>query len=128
MRERDGNKLYFREMLGGLAIYAALLVAALKFGPTLESSALRPVILASPMIGFFLILWAIIRHFRRMDEFLRRLLLENVAIAAAVTAGWTFTYGFLENADYPRLSMFIVMPVMGFTWGALACLRKVYKR
>ena len=45
-----------------------------------------------------------------------------MAIAAAVTAGWTFTYGFLENAGYPRLSMFIVWPVMGAVWGLLACI------
>ena len=54
------------------------------------------------------------------DFFIRKTTLEHIAIAAAITAGWTFTYGFLENAGYPRLSMFTVWPVMGAAWGLLA--------
>ena len=57
---------------------------------------------------------------RRSDEFIRKTTLEHIAIAAAITAGWTFTYGFLENAGFPRLSMFTVWPVMGAAWALLA--------
>ena len=39
-----------------------------------------------------------------------------------------FTYGVLENAGYPRLSMFWVWGIMGFTWGAHACLRCLWSR
>jgi hypothetical protein len=77
---------------------------------------LRTVVLASPMAGFGLMLVAIARHLRRIDEYLRQRLLETFALAAAITAGVTFTYGFLETAGFPRLSMFIVWPVMGAAW------------
>ena len=43
-----------------------------------------------------------------MDEYQRATYLETFAIGAAVTAGVTFTFGFLENAGFPRLSMFTV--------------------
>ena len=49
------------------------------------------------MIGFGLMGWALVRQYRRVDEFIRRLLLENTALAAGVTAVLTFSYGFLET-------------------------------
>src|ERR1700741_4788064 len=98
MREKQARKLYMIEMLGGLGLYTLILVVALRVGPGMPEGALRTLVLASPMIGFFAALWAVVRQFGRMDEYLRRTMLENLAVAAAVTAGWTFTYGFLENA------------------------------
>ncbi len=53
---------------------------------------------------------------------------ENVAIAAVITAGWTFTYGFLEGVGYPRLSMFSVWEVMGTIMGLLAMGRAIAGR
>ncbi len=63
-----------------------------------------------------------------MDEFVRLRSLESIAVAAAVTAGLTFTYGFLESAGFPRLSMFWVWGIMGFTWGIHTCLRGFLSR
>jgi hypothetical protein len=71
---------------------------------------------------------AIVRQIRRSDEFMRKMLVEHVAITAAVTAGWTFTYGFLENAGYPKLSMFTVWPAMGAVWAILTIVEKVRHR
>lgn len=128
MRERVVATVARRELFGAMAIYAVILIPALRFGPTIDSVYWRALALASPMIGFWLVLWAVVRNFHRIDEFIRRLSLENVAIAAAVTAGWTFTYGFLENAGFPRLSMFLVMPIMGMVWGMLGCVRLATNR
>jgi hypothetical protein len=55
-------------------------------------------------------------------------MLENLAVAAAVTAGASLTYGFLENAGFPKLSMFVVWPVMGAVWGVSACFREFRDR
>lgn len=128
MREREVAKLYLWELFGSMAVYTAILVAALIFGPSMEPGVWRVLVLTSPMIGFGLMVWAVVRQFRRIDEFIRQLFLENIAIAAAVTAGWTFTYGFLENAGYPRLSMFIIWPVMGATWAVIANIRGLCNR
>lgn len=123
MREREGIKVYFRELGASLAIYVLILFAAAKFGPSVPAGLWRVAVGVSPMIGYCLMTWAVARHFRRIDEYIRQLSLECIAVAAAVTAGLSFTYGFLEGPDYPRLSMFVVMPVMFGLWGALVYVR-----
>ena len=125
MREKEAGRLYLIEMFSGLAIYMLLLVAALRYAPGVADPALRTAFMVSPMIGFGLALWAIVRQFVRMDEYMHLRQLQAIAIAAAVTAGWTFTYGFLENVGYPKLSMFTVWPVMGAVWGGIIIMRKV---
>ena len=117
------NRIYLRELGGAMFIYIAILAAAITFGRPMDDGILRTLVLVSPMIGFCLAVWAVARHMRRVDEFIRQSTLETLAIAAAVTAGLSFTYGFLETAGYPKLSMFTVWPVMGGVWGALACIR-----
>ncbi len=112
MHEKRVGRAYTREMLGSLALYSVLLVLAIRWGRPMEEGVARTLVLLSPMIGFGLALWAIARHFGRIDEYVRMRLLENVALAAGITAGLTFTYGFLETAGYPKLSMFTVWCVL----------------
>ena len=61
----------------------------------------RTLLLVTPIVPLLLAVWAIARHFRRMDEYLRLRSLEGIAIGAAVTAALTLTYGFLESAGFP---------------------------
>lgn len=118
--EKRVGKAYLRELGGAFAVYAVLLVATIRYGRAMDEGLLRTVVLLSPMLGFCLMLWAIARHLGRVDEYLRRYLLESFALAAALTAGLTFSYGFLETAGYPRLSMFSVWMVLGAAT-ALVC-------
>jgi hypothetical protein len=126
--EKRTGKAYLREMGFSFAVYAILLVASIRFGRPLEEGVLRTVVLLSPMIGFCLMLWAIARHLGRLDEYLRRNLLESFALAAALTAGLTFSYGFLETAGYPRLSMFAVWIVLGASTALVTVVRALRQR
>ena len=117
MREKDAARMYKRELWGSIALYAVILILAIRFGRPMEDGLPRTLVLVSPMLGFGVALWAIIRHFSRMDEYIRRTQLENIAMAAAITAGLSFTWGFLETAGFPKLTMFSVWITMG---GALA--------
>jgi len=119
MRHETRNAKYVRELGGALVLYVAVLVVALSVGKGMQPGVDQTLLFVSPMIPFMLAVWAVVRQIRRSDEFIRKTTLEHIAIAAAVTAGWTFTYGFLENAGFPRLSMFTVWPVMGAAWGVL---------
>ncbi|KFI07713.1 hypothetical protein JN27_09120 [Massilia sp. BSC265] len=112
MHEKRVGKAYMRELMGSLALYMVLLFAAIRWGRPMEEGVARTLVLLSPMIGFGLALWAIARHFGRIDEYVRMRLLETIALAAAITAGLTFSYGFLETAGYPKLSMFTVWCVL----------------
>ena len=122
--ERKAGRQYLRELFGSIAIYMALLIPSVTYGPALDDGMLKTVVLVCPMIGFFLMIWAVARQVGRMDEYQRGVMLETFAIAAAITAGLTFTYGFLENAGYPRLSMFTVWGVMGSSWLVVGLFRR----
>lgn len=128
MFETRIRKAYFAELGGALGVYIVLLLASIRFGRPLPEGVLRTIVLLSPMAGFALMLWAVARHFRRLDEYLRLQLLESWALAAAITAGLTFSYGFLETAGYPRLSMFSVWAVMGSAWGLVNIVRSMLQR
>lgn len=125
--KRVGN-LYLCELGVSMLLYTVLLVAAIRFGQPMEVGALRTVFLLSPMIGFGLMLWAIARHLNRVDEYMRTVMLESFALAAGVTAGLSFTYGFLESAGYPRLPMFTVWMVMCGTTVLVCLVRSLRKR
>ncbi len=128
MKERDANRKYQIELGGSMLLYVAVLFGSISIGKSMVPGLARTLLLVAPLIPIMLAVWAIARHFRRMDEFVRLRSLESIAIAAAVTAGLSLTYGFLESAGFPRLSMFWVWPVMGAVWGLHACLRCVFAR
>jgi hypothetical protein len=115
--------LYFRELTGAIVLYAVVLVIALRAGQAMSPGWPRTLVMVSPMAPFLLGVWAVARQMGRVDEYVRLSTLHGIAVAAAVTAGWTFTYGFLENAGFPRLSMFTVWPAMGAVWGLTVCVQ-----
>jgi hypothetical protein len=128
MFEKRVIKVYTREMFGALIVYLVLLWAANYIYVSLANEVLRTLVLVSPMIGFGLMIWAIARHLARIDEYMRRSLLESIALGAAITAGLTFTYGFLEEAGYPRLSMFTVWCVLCGVTGIIHCGRAMLNK
>jgi len=128
MLERDANRKYRLEIGASMLLYMGALFASLLLAKPMEPSVLRTLLLIVPVVPVMLAVWAIARHFRRMDEFLRMRSLESLAIAAAITAGLSLTYGFLESAGFPKLSMFWVWGVMGLVWGAHSALRCLFAR
>ena len=126
--EKRIAKIYLRELFAALALYTIILMAAVKFGRPMAPGVLRTAVLMSPMVGFAAALWAIVRQIQRADEYVRMRLLENTALGAAVTAGLTFSYGFLETAGYPKLSMFTVWCVLCLSVCAVQLVRKVAGR
>jgi hypothetical protein len=128
MLERTAARKYRMELAASTAAYALVLVGSLTFAKSMPDGALRTALLLSPAIPIGLMIWVIARQFRRLDEFVRLRTLESLAIAAAVTAGLSLTYGFIEGAGFPRLSMFWVWGVMGMVWGGLECLRNLRNR
>src|SRR5688572_4646574 len=128
MLEREANRKYRLELGAAMLAYMAVLFGSIHLGKPMEPGGARTLLLMSPAIPLLLAIWAIARHFGRMDEFMRLRSLESFAIAGAVTAGVTFTYGFLEGAGFPKLSMFWVWGLMGLTWGLVAGLRCLVAR
>jgi hypothetical protein len=123
MHEKKVRRPYYRELALSGSVYAVLLFGSIALGRPITDGVLRTLVLISPMIGFALMLRAIARHVSRVDEYMRQRKLESFAFAAAITAGLTFSYGFLETCGYPRISMFAVWPVMAVSFGLTEFMR-----
>ncbi|MGY8526241.1 hypothetical protein [Paracidovorax citrulli] len=119
---------YRIEMLAAMVAYVLMLlgsIALLQWGGVTSDWA-RAAIALTPMIPGVGICWAVVRNLRRMDELQLRINLEALAVAFAGTALLTFAYGFLEGVGFPRLSLFVVWPLMAGLWivGGLLCGRR----
>jgi hypothetical protein len=128
MHEKRVARAYRAELWTAIAVYVVLLVASIRYGRPMADGALRTVVLLAPMIGFALMIRAIARHVARIDEYQRLRMLESVALAFAITGAVTFSYGFLETAGFPKLSMFSVWIVMGASWGLVNLVRGIAGR
>lgn len=122
MTARELNRRYFRELGGALVIYMGLVFASVSILGHEQAQGIKVLVALLPMTGIGLAIVAIARHLRDADEYVRHRSLVGLGIAAGVTAGWTLTWGFLESAGFPKLSMFAVWPVMGLTWGLTSLL------
>lgn len=128
MTQREKNRQYFIEFGGAMILYVVTVQVAMRLGPGLHPGVVQMGVFMLPAVPVLLTILAIVRHYRRSDEFVRKSTLEFIAVAAAVTAGWTLTYGFLENVGFPRLSMFTVWPVMGAVWALLTVVHVIRYR
>jgi hypothetical protein len=128
MHERRVARAYRIELWTAIAVYVVLLAASIRWGRPMADGLARTIVLLSPMIGFALMIRAIARHVARIDEYQRLRMLESVALAFAITGAVTFSYGFLETAGFPKLSMFAVWIVMGASWGLVGIVRGVAAR
>lgn len=128
MYEKQVARAYMREMAIAMVVYIGLLFGSIIYVRGMEDSLVRTVLLASPAVGVTLLVWAMARQVQRVDEFIRKFMLENAAIAGGMTAGLTFTYGFLETAGFPKLSMFVVLPLLCGLWGVIGCARALANR
>ena len=128
MKERDANRKYRLELFLAMVGYMVVLFASIYWAKRMDEGVARTLLLITPTIPLLFAIWAIARHFGRMDEFIRLRSLEGLAIGAAITAALSLTYGFLESAGFPKISMFWVWPVMSVVWGLHACLRCLISR
>ena len=107
---------YVIEFGGAMLAYVVLLPLSIFAYRAVDQEALRTAIAVIPVIPTILGLVAIVRAIHRMDELERRVHFEAVAFAFAATALLTFTYGLLENVDFPRISFVWILPLMIALW------------
>ncbi|MBO6770406.1 MULTISPECIES: hypothetical protein [unclassified Thalassospira] len=104
-------------LCAGLAAYVALLVfSQIVLSNGIERTMIAAIISLLPMLPAIFICAVIVRTIRQMDEMQRKLQFEALAMAFAGTALITFGYGFLEGSGLPKVSMFVVWPIMAVLW------------
>lgn len=107
---------YYREFTVAITAYVIVLFGSVYGlnhgieGPLKIVVAVVPVI---PIIGIFL---AAVRWFKATDEYNQKTSAISMAIAGGVTALAAVTYGFLENAGLPKMSVWIVYMIFMTTW------------
>ncbi|MBK0063503.1 MULTISPECIES: hypothetical protein [unclassified Acinetobacter] len=104
------------ELVLAITFYVVILIISLKALTHIENQSLKVLVSLLPVLPVILVFWVIIRQFIRFDELQRKIQLQALAISFLGTAFLTFSYGFLENIGFPKLTMFIVWPIMGTFW------------
>lgn len=97
------------------AYMVAVIISSLLLGTTSHAT-LRTLCALIPIPPMIAVAVTVVRQVSQLDELARTIHLESAAIAFVGTALITFSYGFLEIAGFPRLSMFFVWPVLGSLW------------
>jgi multisubunit Na+/H+ antiporter MnhF subunit len=119
MDKRSASLLLRRAMpcLLAFAAYVVTLVVSLRMlAHGVEGRMAELAVSLSPVIPVIALCVCIVRLIRGMDEMQRRVQLEALSLSFAATALVTFSYGFLENVGFPKLSLFIVLPLMCSFW------------
>ncbi|WP_426221645.1 hypothetical protein [Pseudomonas sp. DWRC2-2] len=99
-----------------LLAYIACVVVSSAYMSSIPDGAGKIALALLPVIPMIAMAIAIIRRLNAMDEMGRKIQLDALAVAFVCTALTTFSYGFLETAGFPRLSAFMVWPIMGGVW------------
>jgi hypothetical protein len=109
---REWNKRYLFEYVIALAFCWASAGICIPLAQAATSNGISLLWMAAPAVAILLMAFVVYRHFLRIDEFLRRVMVESFAVAGAVASVWTLGYALFELAGFPRISIWWV-------WGSL---------
>jgi hypothetical protein len=123
---REWSKRYLVEYLTALAVCIAASGFCIPLARAASSGITRIFFLTVPAAAILVIAIVVLRHFRRVDEFMRRLMVECFAVAGAFTLTWTLAYGVFEIAGLPKISMWWVFGGLALVWN-LWMLRAVWR-
>ena len=110
-------------------VLMVLMSSALLHGPLAHAPQLWRILTAmSPLIAIAFTLAAIVRYLRGVDELMLRMQMEALAVAGAVIAVTSVTYGLGETEGLPHLSAWWTYTVFMLAWGAaLPFVRRRYR-
>ncbi len=113
---QEWSKRYLIEYLAALALCIAASGFCIPLARAASSQVTRIFFMAVPAAAILVMAIVVLRHFRRVDEFLRSLMLECFAIAGAFTFMWTLVYALFEIAGFPKISMWWVFGGTALVW------------
>lgn len=115
------RKRYTREVMLAMTGYVVLLVLSILLLKRVEDGLLRALIALLPVPPMMLVLRAMIRYIRDVDELQQRIELEAVSFATAFISLVYLTGGFLQSAkviDVPsNVAMIWVFPLVCLSYG-----------
>ena len=128
-REQRAGFRYMAELAATMAVYVAVLYARKPLLKLEPGPVWHGVILLGPAIPIWMVFWVLIRHYRRLDEYLRLELLQVVAVCAGIAACVTSSYPFLKDAfALPPISIEYAWNVMALCWIAATFIVQIRNR
>ena len=113
-------RAYTIQFISAMVAYVILLIISIYVLQANPTAPWRGAVAVLPAVPTVLALLIFIRFLGQMDELQRRIQFDAVAFAAWATAILTFTWGLLENAGFPHISLIWVLPLMTALWGIAA--------
>lgn len=122
--DSPAGRAYRREMLPGMALYViAVFASSWLIHRGIDSIALRACVAALPGLGLTWVTVAMVRYVRRVDEFVRRIELESIGIAALIVAQAYLVGGLLQLARViavpAEAAMIWVFPLLCLCYGVV---------
>lgn len=118
MMSKSASRLYMKEFGTAMAAYVIVLIVSITLINMSSNSAWWRIPLAlAPIIPAIFAMIAYMRFMGRIDELQRRIQFEALAFGFGSAGILTFSYGFLENVGFPRISWLFVFPLMIALWG-----------
>ncbi len=111
---------YFIEFQGSLLLFLVAVFGRAYAAHWVSAPAFKTMILLSPVLFICLAALAVVRFYRRIDEYHRLQLLEQLAISAGVTAVVTISWIFLEDVGFPHPPIWYAFMVLMGCWGITA--------
>lgn len=111
---------YFIEFNGAILLYLVAVLGRVYAMHHVSDPTLKTLILISPIPFICLAAWAVVRFYRRIDEYHRLQILESLAISAGVTAVVTISWVFLEDVGFPHPPIWYAFMVLMGCWGITA--------
>jgi hypothetical protein len=105
-----------------VGVYALLVFFSVELLKRMDEAPWRFLIAGLPMLPLIFAFRSFLRYLSTMDELQHRIQLQAIGFAAGAAGMLTLTYGFLENAGLPRLSMIWVFPLLCLLWGGASLL------
>lgn len=109
-----------RDYMIEMALTAALYVGAAAGRHWLiaqaPNHALALVAAAIPSLPIWLMVWVVLRYYRRIDEFEKQKFLETLAVSFGIGSGLVCTWAFLADAGLSQLDITWAFPTLAVTW------------
>lgn len=113
---REWIKRYTIEYFAALALCLATAGLCIPLARGASSQLTRLFLMAVPALAVFVMAIVVLRHYCRVDEFMRRIMLECFAVAGAFAFASTLVYGIFEIAGVPKISMWWAFGGTALVW------------
>src|SRR5687767_13658662 len=113
----DSNKRYIRDYLISMVLYCVVLTGVIMLYEALPQHPASALLMLLPLVPILFAFRAFIRWVRELDEMQKRIQMEAFAFSLGLTSILTFTYGLMERAGLPQISLIWVFPLSVMLWG-----------